>query len=545
MRYYFFITATLLLQSLNINIKSQEHLLFYNSGEIQFEIKKSSIDSISFSDNNGILQDSMYLLGSNILIYKEALNKIDSIAFYDPINYDLAERIDLDKRFSIFNQALIATGLDQKIKLHKDYSYNPNNTNIDLNINGSYGSGGSIYRVPLERYFGYTAFIERDSTYNANNIYNLEDLKAFAKQLYDNIYPDNANISDLTNPLNSLNCFVAYHLVEKKLSQEFLIKKFDNTGYDDRTSHSVKAYDMFEYLETMCPNTLLEIRTLRTTDEYNLINMTYSSEDAIRLTSNFDNEASNGYYHEIDKILSYSNDIETMLSSKRLRFDFASLFSELSNNNMRIPHASDEFTYEHWIIPNGYIKGVNISGNSTFEYLTADDRFINYQGDAFIANNLPELTITTLPIPKGTYEIRLSHNIDAFRPVTQLYVDNTPVGYPVDYSKIASDPDIGYEKPGDNPSDVDGYINDKNLRNHGFMKGPASFEVIRPFYNGGWYNGPEARNSESSLRKIIGTFTFNNSEKHTIGFKALTPGELMFDYIEFVPISSIEQEGID
>ena len=107
-----------------------------------------------------------------------------------------------------------------------------------------------------------------------------------------------------------------------------LIKDYD-------TNHQWKTIDLFEYLETMCPNTLIEVKIKRATGETNLINTLQENGECIRLKTNTDNLADNGVYHEIDKPLVYSVDVEAELSSKRLRFDMASLFPELTNNNMR------------------------------------------------------------------------------------------------------------------------------------------------------------------------------------------------------------------
>lgn len=255
-----------------------------------------------------------------------------------PTENTLVEVISADQDFSLFFEALQATGLDKNISLIKDEDYVPDPDYVTRENTGVVYNYARV-RVPRERKYGFTALMESNETFKKNGINNLDDLKAYAKQAYDKLYPQDASISDITNRNNSLNRFVAYHLINKKLPMRLFIEKYDNTGMNYESTgetHSVKVVDMFEYLETLCPNTLIEVRTLRTTNEYNIFNMIPESGKAIRLTANFDNDALNGVYHEIDNILVYTAEVERMLSTKRLRMDVASFFPEFVNNNIRI-----------------------------------------------------------------------------------------------------------------------------------------------------------------------------------------------------------------
>ncbi len=225
-----------------------------------------------------------------------------------PTENTLVEVISADQDFSLFFEALQATGLDKNISLIKDEDYVPDPDYVTRENTGVVYNYARV-RVPRERKYGFTALMESNETFKKNGINNLDDLKAYAKQAYDKLYPQDASISDITNRNNSLNRFVAYHLINKKLPMRLFIEKYDNTGMNYESTgetHSVKVVDMFEYLETLCPNTLIEVRTLRTTNEYNIFNMIPESGKAIRLTANFDNDALNGVYHEIDNILVYT-----------------------------------------------------------------------------------------------------------------------------------------------------------------------------------------------------------------------------------------------
>ena len=460
-----------------------------------------------------------------------------------PSDNTLVEAISNDEKFSLFYQALLATGLDQNISLIKDKSYVPDAEWV-AQENAGYIYNYARVRVPRERKYGFTALMESNETFAANGINNLENMKAYAKQVYDKMYPEDASISDVTNRKNSLNRFIAYHLLNKKIPMRLFIEKYDNTGMNYESTgetHSVKVVDMFEYLETLCPNTLLEVRTLRTTNEYNIFNMIPSTGKAIRLTDNFDNDALNGVYHEIDNILVYNADVERMLTTKRIRLDVSSFFPEFVNNNIRIgnSHVGGGLFSERWFIPNGFAERITASSTTEVHYFNADDRFDDYQGDEMFLLGLYDFDITTITIPPGTYEVRFGYQPTGGRGVAQLYWDGVPTGIPLDLRLSASNPNIGYQTPGSDSRDPEGFENDKAMRNRGYMKGPASFQVIEEW----WYQG-NGRMEDQVLRRILGIYTFDKYSTHTFSVKAVKSGEFMFDYLEFVPLEVLEREDI-
>lgn len=478
----------------------------------------------------------------DIEAHNGVIQAIDEVV--SPTENTLVEAISNDENFSLFFEALQATGLDLELTPIKDENYEPDPEYVSQeNANEVYNY--AKVRVPRERKYGFTALMESDATYAAHGINDLDDLKAYAKQVYDAMYPEDASITDVTDRKNSLNRFIAYHLINKKLPMRLFIEKYDNTGMNYEStgeSHSVKVVDMFEYIETLCPNTLLEVRTLRTTNEYNIFNMLPETGRAIRLTENFDNDALNGVYHEIDNILVYDANVERMLTTKRLRMDVASFFPEFANNNLRIGNSliGGGLFSEHWIIQNGFVDRISASATTSVRYFNADDRFMDYQGDELWLGGLYDFDITTIPIPPGTYEVRFGYQPTPLRGVAQLYWDGVPTGIPLDLSMLANDPDIGYEYPGTNARDPEGFENDKAMRNRGYMKGPASYTVIAEW----WYTGASARMSEDVLRRILGIYTFDEWSTHTFSVRAVKSGEFMFDYLEFVPVEVLEYEDI-
>jgi uncharacterized surface protein with fasciclin (FAS1) repeats len=473
------------------------------------------------------------ILQKDLKVHNGVIHEISEVL--QPTDLRLPEVIKKDLKFKLFYQALNATGLDNELVNVVDKSYVP-----DPNFAATGTTSKAVQ--PLTRKYGYTALIESDSVYNLNGIKSLDDMKAYAKKVYDQVYPNDAGITDITDRKNSLNRFVAYHLMNKQLSYKKFIYDLDNDGAANPTkTHSVKNinWDMFEYIETMCPNTLMEVRTSRVTNEnYGLFNNIVATGKAVRINSNYkDKDALNGVYHEIDNILAYSKEFVSELTSKRLRLDVASFFPEFTNNNWRANKVS-----QFWVIPKKYVERISTSDYTVVNYLNADDRFLDFQGDEIFipADKQFDFTITTLPIPAGTYEVRFGYLSNGKRGVTQLYWDGQPCGIPLDLNLPTSDPKIGNVVPGSDLSDPDGFENDKMMRNRGYMKGPASFNVIDDV----WQSGP-GRVNPNCIRRILGIYTFKEDGTHTIRAKSASTGEFMFDYLEFVPLEYIEHEGIE
>jgi hypothetical protein len=139
-----------------------------------------------------------------------------------------------------------------------------------------------------------------------------------------------------------------------------------------------------------------------------------------------------------------------------------------------------------------------------------------------------DITMRLLPVPPGTYELRFAYTATSKRSVTQIYVDNKPVGIPLDLRIWARDPKIGWVT--DLETEDNGFENDKMMRNRGYMKGPTTY----------YYGQTLSRNYNGCLRRIVGTFTSTDYMAHTLRFKSVlddVSSQCMMDYIELVPKS--------
>lgn len=483
-------------------------------------------------ENNGLvyyINEKSAIIFRDIIVSNGVIHAINHVV--QPSELNIVQSINKDPKFSLFNEALLKTGLWKELLLTRDESYDPDDYGyIDVTfIQG----GGSKDELPVSRKYGYTVLMESNDTYK--NLYGIETLEQLSAYAAANVYhenPDDANVTDITDRRNSLNKFIAYHLINKKLTYSKFIDDYD-------TDHMIKTYDMYEYIETMCPNTLLEVKKERATGESNLLNKSVETGEAVRINKNYkDIDATNGVYHEIDRILIYNKQVAGELSSKRLRMDAASFFPELTNNNMRYYDPSKP---RSWVFPKGYIKRLKASETTRFCYLNAYGGYLDYQGDEVYLKGMYDFEIETPPIPAGTYEIRFGYQPTGGRGAAQIYWDGVPCGIPLDLRILANDPLIGFEEPGSNSEDPNGYENDKMMRNRGYMKGPATYKDVL----GVWYGKRIARNSPQYVRRILGTYTFTKSETHLFKVKAVREGQFMFDFLEFVPVELIETEGID
>lgn len=465
-----------------------------------------------------------------------------------PSDSTLASIISSNPKFSLFTEALELTEISEKLIAIKDLDYIAP-TEVNGAEDGDPGHTNTILRIPERRLYGFTALLESDETYAAAGITNITEMVAYAKSIYDAVYPEDKDVTDVTDSRNSLNRFVAYHIINKSIAKRFFVDKFDNTGNNnaiDGSTHTVKAYDLYEYLETLAPNTLLEVKIDRALGESNLFNMNEETGQAIRLTDNVDNAAVNGYLHEIDQVLTFNNEFLGRLSSKRIRMDALSFFPELTNNNIR-GQVMPVGNWDTWLIPENYMDRVTVK-EGWVTIFTHDQASSLYGDEIFAAGEYCDFSFEVSPIPAGTYEVRFGYATNNKRGIYQIYLDDKPCGIPLNLNTNLTDPAIGYVMPGDELSDPDGYQNDKMMRNRGYMKAPDVYKAA----TAGWgHSTISARLNPNCARRILGVYTFDEMQTHSFRFKCvgkddnISNPEFMFDYLEFVPTEMIESEGIN
>ena len=141
------------------------------------------------------------------------LDDIEKITYEKDDEFEtrmLPGKLATDPKTSLFSQALQLTGLADTLQLYwkPDYMPSPNRYYY-------YKAGvwNEVAVTDIRRLRLFTVFAETDDVYAAQGINNLDDLKAYARQVYDEACPEDAAVSDSTDRCNSLNRFVAYHIL--------------------------------------------------------------------------------------------------------------------------------------------------------------------------------------------------------------------------------------------------------------------------------------------------------------------------------------------
>jgi len=551
------------------------HTEDFSKGALGSQTMGQHFLSITYSDTSR----TIYVNGKSPIIERdiERHNGIIHVMgmVLAPSRLKIGEIFEGDTLFTIYGQALKKTGLSEIMNLapSEDESFDPKADTRSLN-------GHTVTEErPISRKFGYTILGVSDADLAnfkdcpscPNGVSSFSDLEKVAAYYYAEVFNHDAdNVSnkylsdgvtlnpeyDLMNKKNYLNRFMSFHCFDRILLNSRFVK-------DYFTPHHFDQYPMFEYIETMLENTLIEVvldkrgtvigKTRFSNSNY--IYGVFNIGDPIQgcMLTKYQNKPDggslNGYYHGINKPVIYSKKYVAELSTKRLRLEGCSYFPEIASNNMRgnNPEAvAGVVGKTHaYLIPNGYITDFVCSANTRFTYIGACAAYEDYQGDEIYLVGTYNFTIKTCPIPAGTYEVRMAYQPTAYRGIAQLYLDSLPCGIPLNLSLLANDPNVGHEVPGTTADDPYGYENDKMMHNRGYMKGADSFHC----FDNRYYNPDNtARTSTSCLRVVLGTYTFAEPKKHYFTVISLgttsSSTQFMLDYLEFCPIELLETEDI-
>ncbi len=432
-----------------------------------------------------------------------------------------------------------------------------------------------------KRYIGFTGFVEPDSVFEAElgirlqvdeagEITNKDEILSAIKTASSRVYTD-ATESDLKAANNAVNRFVAYHFLDGSMAYNKLVMHMNEYGYKfgsdvKNPQLSTLSVDVWDYYTTMGQTRCLLKITQDAADPDHPIYLnrkcTYDNATTgnYKVTSVVDrgvlisqnngeyaNNARNGFYYPIDKLLWYDTNVRESVLNERIRFDVTSLLPELWTLSQRGAYAG--------YYTNNFFKNIiNVTESSNLFYLKAGwggsgTNWFDYQGDEFMCTGVYDLTIKLPPVPRqGTYEIRMAASLNALRGMAQIYFGDNPnsllpTGLPLDlrltntgYADFSdykdSKPELYAVIPWE--TDVDdeetNRIVDKNLRNQGWMKGPQ-------YYNG-ITNERQAREDNACLRRIITTQEMSPDKTYYIRFKSAlesTDGQFFIDYFEIVP----------
>jgi uncharacterized surface protein with fasciclin (FAS1) repeats len=474
-------------------------------------------------------------------IYNGVIHTIDRVL--EPSRGRLGGRIVLQERYSLFASALQETGLADSLEayINEDYERRYKAGEIPetmisvttFNNEGNYTNRGGTLKTPASWLVGFTVLMESDEVYKNAKIQTLDDLRQYAEQHVVPNFP--GTYDNLTDRRNSLNRFIAYHILDRTMDiSDFIPKVWQDTYY---TKDAEALGVLVDYSETMDPYGIVEIRR----DSRGPILNRRSDGSSVRILTETGNVTENGIFHGLDKILVYDEGVESDVLNKRLRMDVTSQLPELHTNRLK----GNAQYGKGLIFPKGYLKNmVQLTEDTQIQYGGAmSSGWSDLHLDEILIGGKYDVMFRLPPVPEGTYEIRIGYTANPKRGVLQISLDGVPLGIPLDMTKTASDPSIGYVRPGDNTDDPDGIENDKMMRNRGYMKGPNTIYANS--------SGTSIlRMLQGSIRRILTTARLNRGE-HWLRFKSveeIDTREFMFDFLEMVPSSAYpdrNDEGIE
>ncbi len=445
----------------------------------------------------------------------------------------LPDKIEEDSTLTLFNYALRLTGMCDSLLRDEDETYTIGLDSVHTGVMVRCTSGSALYTRsfwPEKRYFKYTAFVEPDSVFHAHNIYTIDDLKAYAKQVYDQTYPEDAGLydDDPKDRRNPLNRFVSYHLLPRIGQYNSWVQSGELREHCWVTTIS----DPEEFYETMCPGTIMRfagpseglfINRKGVNRQYTVRGVKVLSPSESGST---DQNALNGVYHYIDDILVYSPEVRDVVLNCRVRIDATSLSPDFMNCNGKGRYGEDILTG----FKNAYICDWKVS-DETYVGVHSDVGYWNsYCANAVCISGIFDVSMKLPPVPSGTYEIRLGYTCGEERGVVQIYLNNEPCGIPVDLRVYGVDPTIGWTEDVDDEEENKAI--DKAMHNRGYMKGTDSYHP--------WDATNTMRATMWNLRRVLTTQYLDSSKEYYLRFRQVLDNSdayWSFDYLELCPKS--------
>ena len=480
--------------------------------------------------------------------------------------------LQADNKISLFREALEATGWMDSLKCYADPSYTVGADSTtwmnDMLCVHTAVEYDNVAYMP-QRLIAHTVFAETDSVYNQKGIKSLSNLKAYAKKVYDAVYPEDAGLydNDPTNLKNPLNRFVAYHILP------FSAGYYQLTAIDGgRLAYNFNRnkWDVADWYETCMPYSTMKCSFPSGAQEGLYINRRGVQERAdargvfVRGAKIATPEAMgergdgiNGKYHYIDDIIDYGQQTQQVVLNERMRFDCTTLSPDFMTSGARghlCRTPQDEGRYGRGGQMSRAAENVNTClgfkagsaknfefGNST--HLHVRPRVLNfwsYQADEVTIKGY-DVKVKLPPVPAGKYELRLgtctgfeSRGIVAFfiDGVPACMVDMRPDGYSLFGWKL--DSQLADEET------ITSF--DRSSHNKGWMKGPKCYQ---PADRNEYIETSSMRDFPNVLRRVIGTFYTDGKTDHYLQMKPLTGSgynEMDFDYIELVPATVYDDD---
>lgn len=530
----------------------------FQEGVLQVKSMADRYIMISFeaSDTGAVTRVNTFsrIISADNKMENGYIHVVDNVVM--PATTSLPGMIALQDNLHIFSHLLEITGWADSLVNYRDEAYELQ----DHPKNYRHVWYSEALNVPEHHNSGYTAFVEPDSLLEAewgiklnvqnNVVTNWDEVMPVIMQKMKEYYPG-ATANDLTSKDNALNQFVGYHLIDAAIAYNNIVITKSQVGYSFSRPEQL-GIDKFEYYETMGKDHRIIKFTLGKQTDGVRINR-YVSEydednyDEIEVpikgiqvqvdNGQRDNQALNGFYHVIDGVLVYNNDVQYKVLNERMRWDTQTMLHELLTNGLRQQPQNIFF-----MIPNGYCKKLRLSDQTLFvsinNYSTG---WLNYEADDLVLLGYYDIIWQLPPVPyESMYELRLGYCNDAGRGMLQFYFGTDPnnltaCGLPIDARVEPNNPSIGWVKDDLYDKEIN-RENDKIMRNHGYMKCPDCFGFNSTNVTEGGRNyGPVS----AKLRHIVTTVHCKPGVTYYMRTKSLlnSPANFGPDFLEWVPKS--------
>ncbi len=466
------------------------------------------------------------------------VEQIDSITYGEASHsHKLPAIMAADPNISIFNEALLLTHMCDSLLDVYDFGF-VYEQDITQGIYWEY-LASAMTKVRK----GYTAFVETDQVYAAHGINNISDLKAYAAKVYDEMYPEDAGITDPTDRRNSLNRFVSYHLLDRMGHKGNLTAAGINNNRAGQVANKYNRnkVDIADWYETMMPHSLLKCSSpLLSTGETVFINRRGLCDvvevEGVEINNasgmDYQGVAENGYYHYIDGIIAYDKQTQQVVLDEQIIVNNSTISPEFMNNDMRIssPYAMGSNIGEIYI-PQGALKNMQFNNDQTRLFYLFDKNWNNVQTDEMLLMGPFDITIKLPSVPAGTYELNLGYGTSSARHIVAMYL-NEEFCDTLDQRIMPYSEEIGWVEDAQLGTPEAIAENDRLLFSHGYRKG------LDYCYS---YSGTQSmRDNVSSIRRIITSFTTDGKTDYYLRLKNINlhddgSAQFHFDFLELCP----------
>lgn len=541
-------------------------------------------DTIPVRDENGNVLKDVAGNDSTTVVLKYLLNQQSTITLADDSvqngvvhqidrvirasNEFIPEMMKLNPDISIFTSALYETHLKDTLTLYWDDNYpevgyewtiQAIKDKSKLAHHHTTSVEDDYETIPEKREFKFTVFVVPDSILIADyGIHNWSELRDYANT----VYGDGTNEGlELTNRSNPLNMLLSYHILPCYLSYD----QFNTSQSSIVKKHNDKeSFDIEDFFEATLPHSVMRISSAYSGD--NRIGIFINRKGTIKNKDlvaegvkicdgaqgeykGHNNLCKNGGYHYINKLLLYDDFTRSTALKCRMRIMACTLSPDFINSGARGREVDDNSIVYKFL--HGFCKNFEwVDSQTEFYVRYRNSSFGTFNGDEMTVMKDYDIAFKLPPVPtSGTYEVRVWNNanvgVGSDRGIVQYYLheadptDNNsdwrnawtwiPQGIPIDLRIQADDARIGWVKDSELEDEEAIAINERGMRNRGYMKAMDSYASLR--------------DDKNCYRKIVVNEYMRANTDYWLRMRQVLPGGKgvnPFSFIEIVPKSVYE-----